>query len=338
MSALEIRRADGVMSLQDMGRPGHLAQGLSRGGAMDRMALIEAAALLGAPEVLPGIEMAGAGGVFAVTVPMRIALTGAPMRALRDDEPLAWNASHLLQPGETLRIGGTQAGMFGYLVPAGGFAEAEWLDSQAAHLSIGIGGLLENGQVLALGADPDPARPGQIIEPEQRFGGGTVRAMDSAQTGLFEGDVIAAFYDEKFTRAQQGNRQGVRFDASRAFSSAHAAGLASDMIGPGDIQMTGEGVPFVLMAECQTIGGYPRIGRVLPNDLPRVAQAAPGAEIRFLHVPIDEADALFQSDADLLKGARGRCRPLLRDPATIRDLLSYQLIGGVTAGDELDRA
>ena len=48
MTAVTIRRADGVLTVQDMGRPGHLAQGLSRGGAMDRLALIEAAALLGA--------------------------------------------------------------------------------------------------------------------------------------------------------------------------------------------------------------------------------------------------------------------------------------------------
>ena len=37
MTAVTIRRADGVLTVQDMGRPGHLAQGLSRGGAMDRL-------------------------------------------------------------------------------------------------------------------------------------------------------------------------------------------------------------------------------------------------------------------------------------------------------------
>ena len=56
MSRLTISRADGLLSVQDMGRPGHLGQGLSCGGAMDRMALIEAAALLGADTPLAAIE------------------------------------------------------------------------------------------------------------------------------------------------------------------------------------------------------------------------------------------------------------------------------------------
>jgi allophanate hydrolase len=29
-------------------------------------------------------------------------------------------------------------------------------------------------------------------------------------------------------------------------------------------------------------------------------------------------------------------RPLIRDPHEIQDLLAYQLVGGVTAGDDLD--
>ena len=79
MSVLTIDSASGILTVQDMGRPGHLGEGLSRGGAMDRRALLEAAALLGATAPLAGIEMAGAGGSFSVDVATRIALTGAPM-------------------------------------------------------------------------------------------------------------------------------------------------------------------------------------------------------------------------------------------------------------------
>ena len=120
MTAVTIRRADGVLTVQDMGRPGHLAQGLSRGGAMDRLALIEAAALLGAKSPLAAIEMAGAGGQFSVSAPTRIALTGAPMIATLEGAPLRWHASHLVLPEQDLRIGALQAGVHGYLTPAGG--------------------------------------------------------------------------------------------------------------------------------------------------------------------------------------------------------------------------
>ncbi|MEZ5771832.1 MAG: carboxyltransferase domain-containing protein [Defluviimonas denitrificans] len=45
--ALLIHRAGPAMTVQDLGRPGYLARGLSRGGAADRLALRQGAALLG---------------------------------------------------------------------------------------------------------------------------------------------------------------------------------------------------------------------------------------------------------------------------------------------------
>ena len=335
MIGLKILRADGILTVQDLGRPGRIAQGLSRGGAMDRLALIEAAALLGLRDVVAGIEMAGAGGVFAVDQPMRIALTGAPMTATLDGAPLRWQASHRIEPGETLRIGGAQNGAYSYLTPAGGIATMPWLGSRAAHLTIGIGEVLKPGTDLPVGADGDPEAPARIIELANRFTGGAVRIIDGPQTALFSESVLDTFAATTFTRAAHGNRQGVRLDAPERFAAGQA-GIASDMVGPGDLQMTGDGVPYVLMAECQTMGGYPRIGTVVPTDLPLIAQAPPGSRIRFTRIGLDQADALFRDEAQLLREAASRCRNLVRDPAQMADLLGHQLIGGVTRGDELE--
>lgn len=338
MTLLQITRADGILTIQDMGRPGHLSEGLSRGGAMDRRALLEAVVLLGAKTPRATIEMAGAGGEFMVSAPTRVALTGAPMSATLDDEPLLWNASHLVLPGQRLRIGGARAGVYGYLTPAGGIATDPWLDSRATHLSIGIGRALARGDALPIGDDPDPERPAHGLAPEPRFEGGTIRVLDGPHTALFTEEVLEAFYATAFRRAARGNRQGIQLDAAAKFTSAHAKGLASDLIGPGDVQMTGDGVPYILMAECQTVGGYPRIGTVLPADLPLVAQAAPGAVLQPRRVTLEEVLSSLRTEAEELRDLAGRCAPLVRDPATIRDLLSYQLVSGVTCGDDLERA
>ena len=337
MTHLKVFRSDGILSVQDMGRPGHIAEGLSRGGAMDRRALLEAAALLGQRGPSAAIEMAGAGGEFAVEAPTRIAFTGASMLATLDEEPLRWNATHLVRPGQKLRVGGARTGVYGYLVPAGGIATNPGLGSRAAHLNIGIGRTLKAGDRLPIGVDPNPDHASQGLVPDSRFEGGVIRVLDGPHTGLFADDVLCAFYDTAFRRAARGNRQGIQLDAEARFTSAHAAGLASDLIGPGDVQMTGDGVPYILMAECQTVGGYPRVGTVLPEDLPIVAQAAPGAILRPKRITLEEALSGLRAEAETLRDLRGRCAPLIRDPATIRDLLSYQLISGVTSGDDLER-
>lgn len=325
------------VSVQDMGRPGRMAQGISRGGAVDPLALVEAAALLGSRSPLPTLEMAVSGGRFEVTTPSRIALTGAPMQAELDGRPLRWGASHKIEPGEVLSIGAARTGMFGYLTLAGGIETPEVLGSRSAHLAAGIGSALDPGARLPLGTDPEPDAPAMVLTQDDRFSGGTLRIIPGPQTGLFDEATFARLNATEFTRARQGNRQGVALESDApALTSDKAKGLASDVIFEGDIQMTGAGTPYVLLAECQTIGGYPRIGTVLPCDLPRVAQAAPGTKLRFKTVTLDEADALAPRWEAQLQAQRAKLRPLIRDPHDIHDLLGYQLISGVTAGREFE--
>lgn len=336
MSArLFIRRAGPASSLQDMGRVGQIAQGVARGGAADRVALLEAAALLSAPAPLAAIEMAGAGGVFESDAPMRFALTGAPMKARMSGTLIGWNESHVLQPGETLEIGGAAGGVYGYLTPAGGVLSECWLGSQSVQAALGIGAMFATGDRVAIGDDPAPDTGLSVITPVARFSGGTVRMMPGPQTGLFSADTLKRVQRTVFQRDARSNRQGVRLSHNGApFPADDAAGLASDFITVGDVQMTGDGVPYVLMADCQTIGGYPRLGTVLPADLPILAQAPMGAALRLKMLDVQQADAIWQSEPEILRRLRGQVRPKTRDLHAMRDLLSYQLIGGVTRGDD----
>lgn len=339
--ALIVREAGPGITVQDMGRPGYLALGLSRGGAADRLALTEGAALLGQAETCAALEMAGMGGTFEATEDMRIALTGAPMRATLDGAPLAWNASHRLPAGARLSIGGALRGSYGYLHLGGGLATPEFLGARSAHLAAGIGGPVRPGDHLAVGPDAG-RRTGLALPEDTRFdggdNGGDIRVVHSLQTAFFPDEELARFEDTAFTRDTRGNRMGVRLiPDGPGFQSQAGLSVLSEVITPGDIQMTGDGAPFALLAECQTTGGYPRIGSVLPCDLPRVAQSRPGTVLRFRFVSAEDArDA--EARAAAARDALPRlCRPLLRDPADMGDLLGYNLIGGVTAGDDLER-
>ncbi|RKF16754.1 biotin-dependent carboxyltransferase [Roseovarius spongiae] len=332
---LIIHRAGPGVTLQDLGRPGWLAQGLSRGGAADRVALAEGAALLEQPVERAALEMAGAGGEFEAGEDMRIALTGAPMRASVDGAQLAWNASHLLPAGARLSIGAAQGGNYGYLHVGGGFATEVMLGARAVQNAAGLGAPLRAGDELPVGAD-DGARTGMTLDAENRFGGGAVRIIESFQSRLFDEAERERLEATELTRDARGNRMGVRLEPDgEGFHASGGRSVLSEVIMPGDIQITGDGTPFVLMSECQTTGGYPRIGTVLPCDLPRVAQAPAGARLRFRFVTLDEAVEAERKARDARAGLTRNLRPLVRDPHRMPDLLSYQLISGVTAGDDL---
>ncbi|MGR3377115.1 5-oxoprolinase subunit C family protein [Salipiger abyssi] len=333
--ALIVHRAGPAMTLQDMGRPGWIAYGLSRGGAMDRLALEEGAALLGSR---PGValEMAGVGGLFEASEDMRIALTGAPMRATLDGQPLLWQASHLLPAGARLEIGPALSGAYGYLHVGGGFAEKEILGAQSAHLTAGLGAPVRAGARLAVGPDKG-GETGRKLAVAERFSGGVLRVVESLQTGLFPEEQRRRFGEEAFVRDMRANRMGVKLIPEGAgYGVEGGLSVVSEVIAPGDIQVTGDGAPFVLMADCQTTGGYPRLATVIPADLPRVAQAPAGSRLSFRWISLDaalEAEAAYRKEiAELPR----RIAPLIRDPADVPDLLSLKLVSGFSSGDHHD--
>lgn len=333
--AIEVLRAGPGVSVQDGGRPGYLAQGLSRGGALDRLALAEGAALLGQSAELAALEVAGSFVTLRADDDLRVALTGAPMRARIDGAPVTWNASHALPRGATLEIT-AQAGGVGYVHVGGGIDTPLVLGSRSAHIAAGVGEMIEAGTTLPVGAD-QPGRTGQCLDPAARFEGGTLRIVPGVQADVFDAETTARFLATTFTKDTRGNRMGQRLLSDGVgFGGTAGLTIVSDVVVPGDIQITGDGTPFVLMAECQTTGGYPRIGTVLPCDLPRLVQAPAGVALRFKLVTAAQGFAAEQAEATRRAGLRKALRPLVRDPRDISDLLAYQLIGGVTAGDELD--
>jgi len=320
-------------TVQDLGRPGYLAFGLSRGGAVDRRAMAEGAALLRQSEGLAALEMGAMGGTFEATENLRIALTGAPMGATLDGARVSWQASHLLPAGAQLVIGAASEGSYGYLHVGGGFETAQRLGSRSVHLAAGLGARVQAGDCLPVGKDAG-TETGLKLDADPRFSGGTVRILPSLQTEVFSRDQIARFEATEFRRDGRGNRMGVPLVQDGAgFESQTGLSVLSEVIVPGDIQITGDGTPFVLLSECQTTGGYPRLSSVLPADLPRVAQAPLGARLRFQFVSLAEAVRIEAQDKVRRATLSQRLSPLIRDPRMMRDLLSFNLISGATAGD-----
>lgn len=319
---IEVLEAGPLITLQDFGRAGYMSDGLAQGGAADRLALTEASALLGAPgKQGAALEIPGSVLRLRFDEDTTVALTGAPMRAEGSDGPLAWHASHPVASGQEVVLRPAGIGVYSYLSVLGGFEGGDLLGSQSAHLIAGIGRALTAGDHLA--ARPATRRSARrlSVSPD-RFGGGGLRCLPTPQTALFPTDAVARFEATVFARDPRGNRQGIRMAMEGpGFATEGQLSLLSDFVLPGDVQMTGDGVPYILGPECQTTGGYPRIAHVIAADLPRAFQAPPGAALSFRFVSLAEARASTQSDP--------ATEPLVRNPRDIANLSEYQLVSGV---------
>jgi antagonist of KipI len=72
----------------------------------------------------------------------------------------------------------------------------------------------------------------------------------------------------------------------------------------GALQVPAGGQPILLMADHQTAGGYPVVATVISASMPIAAQLAPGDELRFTEVTIEEALRLRQARGDALNSLR----------------------------------
>jgi 5-oxoprolinase (ATP-hydrolysing) subunit C len=326
--------------IQGRGRTGYYRFGVPESGAMDNMALHENATLLGQSADYAVLEMAGFGGKFEVTGGVaRIALTGAAMRSRLNGTAIDWNTTHLLEPGQVLDIGPVDNGIYGYLGIGGGFDVPKQLGSRATLARSSLGGF--NGRVLADG-DSLPLAVDNIDFSQQRLaieprgGGGKIRVLWGPQCEMFPLSERQRFCSIDYRVDRRLNRMGMRLncDAEPLTADGHLSGV-SDAVSLGDIQIPGDGYPAVLMMDRQTTGGYPRIATIIQADISRMVQAKPDSLIRFVPVDIDQALEALAEHRRRINELSSTIETLNRDPATIHDLLNYQLVSGAIVDDRL---
>jgi antagonist of KipI len=90
---------------------------------------------------------------------------------------------------------------------------------------------------------------------------------------------------------------GARLDGPN-LDRNNAGDLLSEAVAPGTLQVPPSGQPILLLGDCQTIGGYPKIAHVITVDLPIAAQLWPGDRVRFHEVELAEAQQLFLERED----------------------------------------
>lgn len=340
MSGLEILRVAAGATIQDRGRPGLQRYGVCAGGAVDEYALTEGQVLLGNSTDAAALEFAGDGGKFrARGGALRLATSGATMRASLAGEPLRWRSSFTLQAGDVLEIGPAREGTYGYLHIAGGFGTEVVLGSRSTHIRAGLGYVPAAGDCLPVGeaggaATSDP--PETLSEPPH-LGRREIRALWGPQAHVFSDATRAAFAAASFRVSAARDRMGIRLDADCGpIHSETGQTILSEAISLGDFQIPGDGRPVAMLADRGPTGGYPRIATVISADIAALAQLRTGADFKLRMVDEDAALEALKLWRDQINRLPEDLRPLIRDPAKMSDLLSYTLVGGVLRGDEHD--
>lgn len=344
MSAIvEVVEAGMAVTIQDRGRRGYRNIGVPLSGALDPGLMTAANALLGNDPDAAVLEVCLAGPALkALSGTVRVALAGelsaqvvtSRGRVLKV-EP--WQTVTLF-PGDVARIGAVARGV-GYVGITGGFRVPPQLGSRSTYVRARIGGAdgLPLTTCLRLPCAPLSGNPwlescGTQPWPVDQ---GPIRVIAGPQDDHFTPAALDAFFSRPYAVTRDMDRMGIRFDGEKLVHNERGADVVSDGVAPGSIQVPANGQPIVLLADCQTSGGYPKIATVISADLPRLAHVRPGDKVRFVAVDHAAAAAALR---DLASRIARWCAAIGSFfPAGVVDetaLYEGNLISGAIRGDE----
>jgi antagonist of KipI len=319
-----VTRAGFLTSVQDLGRTGFREFGVSTSGALDSFALRVANLLAGNDEGAAGLEITLGGLQLRFDNDRIVAWCGGEFGVHVGSTVLPAGHTAFLRAGEELKFGRPQIGCRCWLAVSGGIDVPLVLGSRSTDLRANFGGLagraLCDGDVLPLGRRPGSPTPATGIsswtarhdwvspakrDPILRF----VRGIDwerfnppshsygAAGASLAAGALakeatLQRFTSEAFTVSPDSDRMGVRFD-SPELKRQNNVDLTSEAVAPGTIQVPPSGKPILLLGDCQTIGGYPKIAHVITVDLGIAAQLRAGDQVRFCEVSLVDAHRLL---------------------------------------------
>jgi antagonist of KipI len=309
-----VPRAGFLTSVQDLGRTGFREFGVSTSGALDPFVLRVANLLVDNDEGAAGLEITFGGLQLHFQDERIVAWCGGEFDVSIGAAPLPAGHTALVQSGEELEFGRAQTGCRAWLAISGGIDASPLLGSRSTDLRADFGGFdgraLGDGDVIPLRPRPgssafakatadkpiqatrisswtaphdwvSPARPNPIL----RF----VRGIDWTR---FNASTLQRLTSESFTVSPDSDRMGVRLTGPE-LARADNVDLISEAVAPGTVQVPPSGQPILLLGDCQTIGGYPKIAHVITVDFGIAAQLRAGDRVRFSEVSLGDAHRLL---------------------------------------------
>ncbi|WP_278313602.1 5-oxoprolinase subunit C family protein [Lolliginicoccus levis] len=282
-AALEVTATGPLALLQDEGRPGYSAQGVTWSGAADLGAYRAANRLVGNQPGMACIEITLGGFEARALRTVCCAITGAAAGSRINGRAHA--AHHLLwlEPGDHLEVEAPESGCRSYLAARGGFRGARVLGSRSTDTLSGLGPPpLAAGDLLELG-DGSASWPAATLLPPlivpPRAGPVHLPVLRGPRDDWFTPEAWAVLCGSMFEVTAEASRAGVRLECPEPLERARENELPSEGMMPGAIQVPPSGQPVVFLRDHPVTGGYPVIGVVL--DVDAVGQLRPGDQVRF---------------------------------------------------------
>ena len=317
-----------LVTFQDIGRPGNMRYGVSASGPMDIVSFEAANAVLGNETKQTAIEISLGGLILQCHEgSITLAITGGDFLIEYQGQKISSWTVLTLQKGERLSVRAGKSGSWAYLAFSGKLNVKDWLNSSSTHSTSGFGGgVLKTGQKFTLTDVSNQAnRIGPILKPNF-YTNDLIHAVLGPQDQYFMNTAIKIFSNSIFKVSDNYDRMGMQLTGPK-LELKSALSIPSEPVVKGSIQVSGDGIPTILLADHQTTGGYPKIATVISSDINRLVQFRSNQSVKFVLINSNEA---LQKTRKFLDMKEKYLEKLSISRGTLEQrLMSENLIGGI---------
>ena len=317
-----------LVTFQDIGRPGNMRYGVSASGPMDIVSFEAANAVLGNDTKQTAIEISLGGLILQCHEgSITLAITGGDFLIEYQGQKISSWTVLTIQKGERLSVRAGKSGSWAYLAFSGKLNVKDWLNSSSTHSTSGFGGgVLKTGQKFTLtDASNQANRIGPILKPNFNTND-LIHAVLGPQDQYFMKTAIKIFSDSIFKVSDNYDRMGMQLTGPK-LELKSALSIPSEPVVKGSIQVSGDGIPTILLADHQTTGGYPKIATVISSDINRLVQLRSNQNVEFIIINSNEA---LQKTRKFLDMKEKYLQKISTSRGTLEQrLMSENLIGGV---------
>ena len=261
-----------LSSIQDLGRKGYRAYGVPISGAMDKYSAILANKLLNNEEGLPVMEMTLLGPKIMFEDHTLIVLTGADMSPKLNGLSIQMNFVYAVDTSDVLSFGKLNFGTRTYLGVKGGFLTENTLNSYSYFDGITSDSRITKGErlrIMSYESELD-VTSSKIKVKRDHFTTTKLEVTKGPEFNRLTKKQRDLLFSKEFEIDNLNDRMAYQLQGE--FPSIKKDGIITSITIPGTVQLTPSGKLIIMMRDCPTTGGYPRILQLTDIAINQLAQ------------------------------------------------------------------
>jgi biotin-dependent carboxylase-like uncharacterized protein len=292
MKGFKVIKEPFFSSVQDEGRFGYEQFGVPNSGVVDPLSYKLGNLLLDNDINAACIEIVQGNAEFLATNNFWITITGGDLNPKINGIPVKmWQTIYVVS-NDILTFSNPEKGFRSYVCIKNGIKIPSVMSSKSTYYQLELGGkVLKKDDQIFIEEGPQEYKFNYLKNIPKNLGleNTKIKVIKSSEYNLFSKEVLDLFFNSVFTVTSRMNRVGLVLDGPKIKTIDTNNDIISSGTSKGVIQVPNDGMLYILINDCQTSGGYPRIFSVCTSDLIYLSQLKPEDKIQFELITIEES-------------------------------------------------